>query len=147
MLDDVVEVLKVLPDEAADAAILWDCFEGAVWGLVSHYRTMNGYIVNVGDCVLGNLWLKDVRHIIMEDGDSVIPTHWEFGETEGAVWCLEGGVVARHFGEHAFIVADIQVKHPSTARPVNCSMICLVKGVTPECWMVMALRGLRLWTG
>ena len=69
MLDDVVEVLKVLPDEAADAAILWDCFEGAVWGLVSHYRTMNGYIVNVGDCVLGNLWLKDVHYIIMEYGD------------------------------------------------------------------------------
>ena len=57
MLDNVVEVLKVLPDETVDATILQDHFEGAIGGLVSHCRTVIGYVVNVGDCVLGNLWL------------------------------------------------------------------------------------------
>ena len=90
----MVEVLKVLPDEAANTAILRDCLKGAVGGLVSHCRTSDGDIVNVEDCVLGNLWLKDVHHVVMEDGDSVCPTHREFGETEGAVWRLESGVVA-----------------------------------------------------
>ena len=47
-----------------------------------------------GHCVLGNLWLKDVHHVIMEDGHSVSPTHQEFSEVEGAVWCLKSGVVA-----------------------------------------------------
>ena len=113
MLDNAVEVLKVLPDEAADAAILWDCFEGAIRGLVSHCRTVNGYIVNVGDRVLANLQLKDVHHVIVEDGDSVSPTHQEFGETECAIQCLKGGVFVRCFGEHVFIVANIQVEHSS----------------------------------
>ena len=114
MLDDAVEVLKVLPDEAADPAVLWECLKGAISGLVSRCGTMDGDIVDVGDRVLGNLRLKDVRHIVVEDGDSVSPTHWEFGETEGAVWGLESGVVAGHFGKSAFVVSDIQVKHSST---------------------------------
>ena len=114
MLDDAVEVLKVLPDEAADAAICQDCFEGAIRGLVSRCRTVNGYIVDVGDCVLGNLWLKDVHHVIMEDGDHVSPTHQEFGVMEGAVWRLESGVVVRCFSKHMFIIANIQVEHSST---------------------------------
>ena len=35
--DDVVEVLKVLPDEAVDPTVLWDCLEGAVGSLVSRW--------------------------------------------------------------------------------------------------------------
>ena len=58
-----------------DAAVLWDGLEGAVGGLVSCCGTANGDIVDVGDCVLGNLWLKDVCHVVVEDGDSVSPTH------------------------------------------------------------------------
>ena len=104
---------KVLPDEAADPAVPWDCLEGAVGGLVSRGRTLDGDIVNVGDRVLGNLRLRDVHHIVVEDGDSVSPTHREFGETEGAIQGLESGVVAGRFGKHAFIVSDIQVEHPS----------------------------------
>ena len=103
----------MLPDEAANAAVLWDCFEGAVGGLVSRCGTSDGDIVNVGDRVLGNLRLKDVHHVVVEDGDRVSPTHREFGETEGAVWCLESGVVVGCFGESAFIVSDVQVEHSS----------------------------------
>ena len=65
----------MLPDEAANAAVLRNCFEGAVGGLVSCCGTLDGDIVDVGDHVLGNLWLKDVRHIVMEDGDHISPTH------------------------------------------------------------------------
>ena len=52
MLDDAVEVLKVLPDKVADTAVLRDCLEGAVGGLVSHCGTSDGDIVNVEDHVL-----------------------------------------------------------------------------------------------
>ena len=74
-MDDAVEVLKVLPDKVADTAVLWDCLEGAVGGLVSHCGTSDGDVINVGDHVLGNLQLKDVRHVVVEDGDCVSPTH------------------------------------------------------------------------
>ena len=83
----------MLPDEVANAAVFRDCFEGAVGGLVSRCRTSDGDIINVEDHVLGNLQLKDVCHIVVEDGDRISPTHWEFGEMEGAIWCLESGIV------------------------------------------------------
>ena len=103
----------MLPDKAANAAVLRNCFENAVRGLVSCCGTSDGDIVDVGDHVLGNLRLKDVRHVVVEDGDRISPTHREFGETEGAVWRLESCVVVGCFGKSAFIVSDIQVKHSS----------------------------------
>ena len=82
---------------------------------------MDGYIIDIGDCVLGNLQLKDVCYIIMENGDCASPTHWKFGEMEHAIWCLKGGVVARCFGEHTFIIAAIQVEHSSTC--MTCELL------------------------
>ena len=83
----------MLPDEAMNAAVLQDCLEGAIRGLVSCCGPSDGDIIDVGDCVLWNLQLKDMCHIFMEDGDSTSPTHREFGEMEGAIWCLESGIV------------------------------------------------------
>ena len=103
----------MLPDKATNATVLRDCLEGAIGGLVSRDGTSDGDIVNVGDCVLGDLRLKDVRHVVVEDGDHVSPTHREFGETEGAIWGLESGVVVGHLGESTFVVSNIQVEHSS----------------------------------
>ena len=111
----------MLPKKMADATVLWDGLKGAVSGLVSCCRTMNGDVIDVGDHVLGNLWLKDVHHIVVEDGDCVSPAHREFGETKGAVWHLESGVVMRCFSECAFIVSDIQVEHSSAG--VTCELL------------------------
>ena len=105
----------MLPDEATNATVLWDCFKGAVGGLVSRCRTLDGDIIDVGDGVLGNLQLKDVHYIIMEDGDSISPTHREFGEMGGAVWHLESGVVVGCFGESTFVVSNVQVEHSATS--------------------------------
>ena len=69
MLDNAVEVLKMLPNEAVDATVLQDGLEGAIGTLVSRCGTTNRDVVDVGDCVLGNLWLKDVHYIVMEYGD------------------------------------------------------------------------------
>ena len=120
-LDDAVEVLKMLPDEATNATVLQNCFKGAVGGLVSCCGTTNGDVVDVGDCVLRNLWLKDVRHVVVEDGDSVSPTHREFGETEGTVWHLESGVVTGCFSDSTLIVSNIQVEHSSAG--MTCELL------------------------
>ena len=74
-------VLEVLPDEVANATVLRDGFEGAIGGLVCCCGAVNGYIVDILYDVLRNLQLKDVHHVIMEDGYSIGPTHQEFGET------------------------------------------------------------------
>ena len=116
----------MLPNEVADATVFWDCFKGAVRGLVSHCGTVDGDIVDVGDHILGNLQLKNVHHVVVEDGDSVSPTHRKFGEMEGAIWCLESGVVARCFGESTFVVSDIQVEHSSTG--MTCELLGYLLG-------------------
>ena len=121
MLDNAVEVLKMLPDEAMNAAVLWDGLEHAIRGLVHRCGTTNGDIVDVGDHVLRNLRLKDVCHVVVEDGDSISPTHWEFGEMEGTIWCLESGVVTRCFGKSVFVISDIQVEHPSAG--MTCELL------------------------
>ena len=72
----------MLPNKLVDSAVSWDCLEGAVGGLVSGCGTSDGDIVDVGDRVLGNLQLKDVRYVVVEDGDCISPTHREFGEID-----------------------------------------------------------------
>ena len=111
----------MLPDEAADPAVLRDCLKGAVGGLVSRCGTTNGDVVDVGDHVLGNLQLKDVCYVIVEDGDSISPTHREFGETEGTIWGLESCVVVGRFGECAFVISDVQVEH--SAAGMTCEVL------------------------
>ena len=104
----------MLPNKAVDAGILWDGFEGDVGGLVHRCGTTDGYIVDIGDHVLGNLWLKDMGYVVMEDGDCISPTHQWFGEMEHTIWCLKGSVVTRHLSKGSFVIADIQVEHSST---------------------------------
>ena len=104
----------MLPDKVADAAVLQDGFEGTVGGLVHGCGAKNGHIINVWYSILGNVWLKDMCNIIVEYGYCICPTHWEFGQTECAIQCLNHGVVARGFSECMLIVAYIQVEHPST---------------------------------
>ena len=82
---------------------------------------MNGDIVDIGDHVLGNLPLKDMHYIIVEDGDCISPTHREFGEMQHTIRCLESGVVVRGFSECVFVVADIKVKHSSTG--MTCKLL------------------------
>ena len=144
MLHYVVEVLKVLPDEVADAAVLQDGLEGAIRGLVSHCGTTNGDIINVGDHVLGNLWLKNVCHIVVEDGNCVSPTHQDFGKTKGVIWHLESGVVMRCFSKCTFIVSDIQVKNSSGGMTFKLLSNLFGERSDTGMLVVTALRGLRL---
>ena len=102
-------------------AVLWDCLKGAIGSLVSRCGTSDGDIVNVGDHVLGNLQLKDVCYVIVEDGDSISPTHQKFGEMQGAVWGLESGVAVGCLGESAFVVSNIQVEHSSAG--MTCELL------------------------
>ena len=124
----------MLPNEAADAAVLQDGLEGAVGGLVSCCRTANGDIIDVGDRVLGNLQLKDVHHVVVEDEDSVSPTHWEFGETKGALWCMESGVFVGCFSKSTFIISDIQVEHSSTGT--TCQLLGYLFGERSDAGML-----------
>ena len=70
-----VQVLKMLPDEVEDAIVLRDCPEGATLALIHSHGAVDGHIIDVGNGELGNLQLKDMCDIVMENQNSVGPTH------------------------------------------------------------------------
>ena len=143
----MVKVLKILPNKMADAAVLQDGLKGAISSLVSHCRIMNGDVVDVGDRVLGNLQLKDVHHVVMEDGDCISPTHQEFGETKGAIWHLESGVIAGCFGKCTFIISNIQVEHSPTG--LTCKLLSDLFSEGSDAGMLDrdGIEGFGLWMG
>ena len=94
-LDDAVEVLKMLPDEAADTAVLWDCLEGAVLALIHSCGVADVHVVDVGNGELGNLWLKNMSNVIVENWNSIGPTHGQLHMVEHAIQRLECHIVAR----------------------------------------------------
>ena len=85
----------MLPDEAADAAVLQDCLEGAIWPLIHSCGAMDGHVVNVGNVELRNLWLKDMCDIIMENRNSIGPTHGQLRKAECTIRRLEHCIIVR----------------------------------------------------
>ena len=94
-LDDVVEVLEMLPDKAVDAAVLQYCLEGAILALIRSCGATDGHVVDVGNGELRNLWLKDMCDIVVENWNSIGPTHGQLHKAEHAIWRLECCIVAR----------------------------------------------------
>ena len=66
---------------------------------------------------------------------------------EGAVRGLESGVVTGRFGESAFIVSDVQVKHSSAGT--TCELLSDLFGEGSDAGMLdrTVLSGSRLWMG
>ena len=86
-----VEVLEVLPDEAANAWVVRDAFFGAIGQHISLCRTADQDIVNVGNSCIGNFGLKNISDIVMEYRNGVRSPHQESDESERAKRGLEGG--------------------------------------------------------
>jgi len=70
-MDDAVDVVEVLPNEASDAGILGDGFKLALGGLITRSRSLDGGVIDERFGDMGNLWLQDEGDITMEDGDGV----------------------------------------------------------------------------
>ena len=57
MLDYMVNVLEVLPDEPADAWVLGDAFFCAVRKYISSVRATDRDVIDIWNCYIWDLWL------------------------------------------------------------------------------------------
>jgi hypothetical protein len=69
VLQDMVDVGKVLADKAADTSIFWDGLVSASGILVAGIRTFYSNIINKWNSEQGNFFSKDVVNVSLHDLD------------------------------------------------------------------------------
>ena len=93
-MQDAVDVLKVFPDEFADAGVLWNGLIITVVGLVTSCRSFDGSVVHECAGDVGDLRGKDEGDVVMEYGYCVSPTLWEASQSHSANGGLNGREIA-----------------------------------------------------
>jgi len=83
-LDDPVDVLEVLPDETPDAGVFVKCFIRAVGVLIICVGSLDGNVVDKGNCDVRDFGSQDVGDILVKNRDRVSPTHRQSDKTKRA---------------------------------------------------------------
>ena len=83
----------MLPNEAANVRILWNGLIRAIWALVVRGDGFDQKMIYKGISVMGDLILKDERHVSLVNLYGVGVTHWYSGEMMRAHGTVEGGKV------------------------------------------------------
>jgi hypothetical protein len=76
-LYDSVDVLEVLPNEAANAGVLNNCLKGSVESLISRSGAFDRDIIREGLCQMRDLRTENMRDIALEYRRGVCPSHRE----------------------------------------------------------------------
>ena len=71
----LIDILKMLPNEAANSAILRNCLEGSIIVLIGRCGATNRHIIDIWNSIFWNFGLKDVGYIIMKYGNRIHPSH------------------------------------------------------------------------
>ena len=66
-----MNVVEVLPNEAADTGVLGDGLESPSWGLIMRSRSFDTCVIDEGLGDVGDFWLENEGDIAVEDGKSV----------------------------------------------------------------------------
>ena len=70
-----IDILKMLPNEAANSAILQNCLKGSIIVSICRRGAANRHIIDVWNSIFRNFGLKDVGYIVMKYGNRVRPSH------------------------------------------------------------------------
>ena len=76
MLHYLIDILEVLPNEAANSAVLRNCLEGTIIVLIGRCGSTNRHVINIRNSIFWNFGLKDVSYIVMKYGNRICPSHW-----------------------------------------------------------------------
>ena len=74
-LNDSIDILEVLPNKVANAAIFQNSLEDSIIVLISRHGAVNRYIVDIWNSIFWNLGLKDVSYIVVKYGNRIHPSH------------------------------------------------------------------------
>jgi len=83
-LDDPVDILEVLPDETLDAGVFVKCLVRAVGVLIICVRSLDGNVIDKGNCDVQDFGSQDVGDILVKNRDRVSPTHRQSDKTKRA---------------------------------------------------------------
>ena len=70
-----IDILKMLPNEAANSAILRNCLEGSIIVSIGRRGAMNRHIIDIWNSIFWNFGLKDMGYVVMKYGNCVRPSH------------------------------------------------------------------------
>ena len=70
-----IDILKMLPNEAANSAILQSCLEGSIIVSIGRCGAVNRHIIDIWNSIFWNFRLKDVGYVVMKYGNCVRPSH------------------------------------------------------------------------
>lgn len=82
VMNDVMDVVEMFPNEAVDARIARMKFVCPVQILVSGRWTFDGNVVDEQMSDVRNFRLKDENHVTLHDLDLIRATHWDAGKRD-----------------------------------------------------------------
>ena len=74
-LHNSIDILEVLPNEAANATIFQNSLEDSIIILISRCGAVNGYVVDIQYSISWDFRLKDMSYIVVKYGNRVCPSH------------------------------------------------------------------------
>ena len=111
VVEDVVDVREVLPDEFVDARVVRNRVVAAAGDLVVRCQALDAAIVHEGPRDVRDLRLEHEGDVIVENGDRVGPALREAHEADRADRGLDRGEVPGRNIYGAVIIPDEEVEH------------------------------------
>src|SRR6267154_4420707 len=109
-----IKTLEIFPYEVADSRVLGDCLVRTIVLYITHSRTSNRNIVDVGYGCVGYLALQNICDVVMEYRNRIRPTHWKSNQAKRSEGCLKRGVISRGFIDGALVVAYVEIEDAAT---------------------------------
>jgi len=107
---DTMNIIKVLPDEPADAWVVWDGLEAAVSSLITGGRAAHTTVVDKRLRYMRNLGFKNERNITMKNRYQTRPALGQAGISQHAQWGLKHGQVLRLNSKGAMVITNKEVE-------------------------------------
>ena len=70
-----IDILKMLPNEAANSAILRNCLEGSIVISIGRRGATNRHVVDIRNSIFWNFGLEDMGYVVMKYGNRIRPSH------------------------------------------------------------------------
>ena len=70
-----IDILKILPNEAANSAILQNCLEGSIIALIGRRGAVNRHVIDIQNSIFWSFRLKNVSYVVVKYQNCVCPSH------------------------------------------------------------------------
>lgn len=72
LVEDLVDIVEVLPDKFVDAGVLEEGFVATIFGFVTQGQTLDAAIIDKGSSYMRDFGLENKGDVFMENNHSII---------------------------------------------------------------------------